>query len=180
MTRGPKRQRASLQAHNQKIVKLAWQGFKPKPWRKRCQRPICKCTQIRDHAGSNRGGSRGRTGPKWAWFTIPFYPRCMSINCLYLCRPPHPSIHQRAAETKEKHQEEAVGRREFSSCLGDGLGHALAAMVGPAWWSQGGVPVPRLEFVKSFVPSTFGDVISCHTLIYYELCLFICVATICL
>jgi hypothetical protein len=53
-------------------------------------------------------------------------------------------------------------------------------MVGPAWWRYGGVPEPRLEFVKSFVPSTFdGDVIiSCHTLIYYELCLFICVANI--
>jgi hypothetical protein len=43
------------------------------------------------------------------------------------------SIHQRATETKEKHRKEADGRRESSSCLGDGLGHALAAMVGPAW-----------------------------------------------
>jgi hypothetical protein len=93
----------------------------------------------------------------------------------------NPSIHQRAAETKEKHREEAVGCRESSNCLRDGLGHALAAMVGPAWWSHGGVPEPRLEFVKSFVPSRFSDVtISSHTLIYYELCLFICVATICL
>jgi hypothetical protein len=39
----------------------------------------------------------------------------------------------RAAETKEKHREEADDRRESSSCLGDGLGHALATMVGPAW-----------------------------------------------
>jgi hypothetical protein len=31
MTRGPKRQRASLQGLNQKTAKLAWQGFKPKP-----------------------------------------------------------------------------------------------------------------------------------------------------
>jgi hypothetical protein len=31
---------------------------------------------------------------------------------------------------KEKHREEADGRRKSSSCLGDGLGHALAAMVG--------------------------------------------------
>jgi hypothetical protein len=45
----------------------------------------------------------------------------------------HPSNHQRAVETKEKHQEEADGRRKSSSCLGDGLGHALATMVGPAW-----------------------------------------------
>jgi hypothetical protein len=45
----------------------------------------------------------------------------------------NPSIHQRAAETKEKHREEADGHHESSSCLGDGLGHILAAMVGPAW-----------------------------------------------
>jgi hypothetical protein len=45
---------------------------------------------------------------------------------------PFSSIHQRAAETKEKHREEADGRRKSSSCLRDGLGHALAAMVGPA------------------------------------------------
>jgi hypothetical protein len=44
-----------------------------------------------------------------------------------------PSIHQRAADTKEKHREEADGRRKSSSFLGDGLGHALAAMVGLAW-----------------------------------------------
>jgi hypothetical protein len=44
-----------------------------------------------------------------------------------------PSIHQRVADTKEKHREETDGRRKSSSCLKDGLGHALAAMVGPAW-----------------------------------------------
>jgi hypothetical protein len=45
----------------------------------------------------------------------------------------NPSNHQRADNTKEKHREEADGHRKSSSCLGDGLGHALAAMVGPAW-----------------------------------------------
>jgi hypothetical protein len=60
---------------------------------------------------------------------------------------------------KEKHREEADGRRKSSSCLRDGLVQALAAMVGSAWWIHGGVPEPRLEFVKSFVPSTFdGDI----------------------
>jgi hypothetical protein len=44
-----------------------------------------------------------------------------------------PSIHQRAADTKEKHREEADDRFKSSSCLGDGLGHALDTMVGPAW-----------------------------------------------
>jgi hypothetical protein len=155
--------------------------------------------QVHTNKGSREKQPRSKPGPNraemglgrlaWADLPIPlrarfashFCPRCLSINCRCLRRPPHPSFHQSAAETKEKHREEADGRRESSSCLGDGLGHALAAMVGPEWWSHGGVPEPWLEFVKSFVPSTFGDVIvSCYTLIYYELCLFICVATICL
>jgi hypothetical protein len=71
--------------------------------------------------------------PLRARFASPFCPRCLSIYCLFLRRPPHPSIHQRAVETKEKHREEADGCRESSSCLGDGLGHALATMVGPVW-----------------------------------------------
>jgi hypothetical protein len=74
-----------------------------------------------------------RPSPLQALFGAPFCPRCLSIYCLCLRQPPHPSIHQRVVETKEKHREEADGRRKSSSCLGDGLGHALAAMVGPAW-----------------------------------------------
>jgi hypothetical protein len=74
-----------------------------------------------------------RSNPLRARFDAPFCPRCLSIYCLCLRRAPHPSIHQRVAETNEKHREEADGRRKSSSCLGDGLGHALAAMVGPAW-----------------------------------------------
>jgi hypothetical protein len=60
-------------------------------------------------------------------------PRCLSIYCLCLRQPPHPSIHQKVAETKGKHREEGDSHRESSSCLGDGLSHALAAMVGPTW-----------------------------------------------
>jgi hypothetical protein len=96
--------------------------------------------QPRRKPGPNRA-ELGLGRPAWAnWrsplrarFASPFCPRCLSIYCLCLRRPLHPSIHQRAAEMKEKHQEEADGRRESSSCLGDGLGHALATMVGPAW-----------------------------------------------
>jgi hypothetical protein len=83
--------------------------------------------------GLGRSASADRPSPLRAQFGTPFCPRCLSIYCLYLRRSPHPSIHQRVAETKEKHREEADGRRESSSCLRDGLGHALAAMVGPAW-----------------------------------------------
>jgi hypothetical protein len=74
-----------------------------------------------------------RPSPLWARFDAPFCPKCLSIYCLCLRQPPHPSIHQRVPETKEKHQEEADDRCQSSSCLGDGLGHALATMVGPAW-----------------------------------------------
>jgi hypothetical protein len=53
----------------------------------------------------------------------------------------HPSIHQRATDTKEKHREEADDRRKSSSCLGDGLGpcpsrHGWPCVVKP-WWSSG-------------------------------------------
>jgi hypothetical protein len=92
----------------------------------------------------------------------------------------NPSSHQRAAETKEKHREEADGRRVLElprrwlrPCPSR---HGWPCVVKP-WWSSGAATRIR----QVVVPSTFGDVtISCHTLIYYELCLFICVATICL
>jgi hypothetical protein len=87
----------------------------------------------RAEMGLGRPAWADRPSPLWARFASPFCPRCLSINCLCLRRSPHPSIHQRAAETKEKHREEADGRRESSSRLGYGLGHALATMVGPAW-----------------------------------------------
>jgi hypothetical protein len=82
----------------------------------------------------HRGERRGITKPKRARAGRPrpaglscfgpgsrhLCPRCSSIYCLCLRWPPQPSIHQRAAETKEKHREEADGRRKSSSCLGDG------------------------------------------------------------
>jgi hypothetical protein len=91
--------------------------------------------QVHTNKGSRekRPAWADRPSPLRARFASPFCPRCLSINCLCLRRPPHPSIHQRATKTKEKHREEAGGRRESSSCLGDGLGHPLATMVGPAW-----------------------------------------------
>jgi hypothetical protein len=66
--------------------------------KERHQRPTCKCTQIRNHARSNRGGNRGRNGPGPASLgrpaqptpgpvRRPLCPRCSSIYCLFL-RPP--------------------------------------------------------------------------------------------
>jgi hypothetical protein len=195
MAQGPKHEAGKLQGPGQKRLKLARQGALSTPWIRRRQGPTCIREQVnnwprsigeRDGAEPGRNGS-GPVGPsRPAWpvsgpVCAPLWPRCSSIYCLCLRRLPYPSNHQRAADTKEKHREEADNRHKSSSCLGDGLGHVLATMVGPAWWSHCEVPESWLEFVKSFVPSTFdgGVIISCHTLIYYELCLFICVATIC-
>jgi hypothetical protein len=76
-------------------------------------------------SGRKPGRNRAEMGlglPAWtdppsplrAQFASPFCPRCLSIYCLCLRRPPHPSIHQRATDTKEKHPEEAAGRCESS------------------------------------------------------------------
>jgi hypothetical protein len=158
------------------MLKLARQGALSKSWRRQRQGPTCRREQVNNWLRSETGLNRAKTGLGWS--VVPSsvhdarWPRCSSINCLFLHWPPHPSIHQKAAGTKEKHREEADSRRKSSSCLGDDLGHALAAMVGPTWWSHGGVLEPQLEFVKSFVPSIFdGDVIiSCPTLIYIDEC----------
>jgi hypothetical protein len=111
--------KAHMQVHTNKVSREKQPGRKPAP--------------NRAELGLGRPAWADRPSPLRARFASHFCPRCLSIYCLFLRRPPHPSIHQRAAETKEKHREEADGRRESSSCLGDGLGHALAAMVGPAW-----------------------------------------------
>jgi hypothetical protein len=170
---GPKHEAGKLQGPGQKMLKLLRQGALSKQWRRWRQGPTCIREKVNNWSRSigERGGAeprRNRPGPvgpgRSAWpvsspVRAPLCPMCSSIYCLYLRRPPHPSIHQRVVETKEKHREEADGCRMSSSCLGDGLGHALATMVGPACWSHGGVREPRLKFVKSFVPWTFdGDI----------------------
>ena len=111
--------KAHMQVHSNKESREKQPGTKPGPNRaeKVVGRPV----------------RSDRPTPLRARFGLPFCPRCLSIYCLFLRRPPHPSNHQRATDTKEKHREEADGRRESASCLGDGLGHALAAMVGPVW-----------------------------------------------
>jgi hypothetical protein len=141
---GPKYEAGKLHGPRQKMLKLAWQRALSKPWRRRRQGPTC----IREQVNNWPRSIGERTGPNWAKmglgrsaqagrpslfscrFATPFCPKWLSIYCLCLHRPPHPFIHQRVAEMKEKHRDEADGRHKSSSCLGDGLGHALAAMVG--------------------------------------------------
>jgi hypothetical protein len=130
---GPKHEAGKLQGPRQKMLKHAQQGPLYKPWRRRRQGPTCIREQVNNwprSIGERDGAEPGRNGPGPAGLAYfgtgsrPLCPRCSSIYCIFLCWPPHPSIHQRATETKEKHREEADGRRKYSSCLGDGLGHA--------------------------------------------------------
>jgi hypothetical protein len=170
------------------MLKLTRQGALSKPWWRRRQGPTCIREQVdnwprsigeRDGAelGRNRPGPVGPGRPAWhvsGPVRAPLCPRCSSIYCLCLCLhwPPHPSIHQRAANTKEKHREEADDRHKSSSCLEDGLGHALATMVGPAWWSHGGVSEPMPWFHQGNCTFYIDE---CFTMSV----LFICVASIC-
>jgi hypothetical protein len=157
---GPTHEAVKLQGPGQEMLKLAQQGALSKLWRRRCQGPTCIREQVnnwprsigeRDRAEPGQNGPSPVSPGRPAWPVLgpvraPLWPRCLSIYCLCLRRSPHPSIHQRAADTKEKHREEADGRRKSSSCIGDGLGHTLATMVGPAWWIHGGVPKPMPWF----------------------------------
>jgi hypothetical protein len=142
-----KHEARKLQGPRQKMLKLVRRGALSKPWRRRRKGPTCireqvnnlpRCVEERIGVKPDRKGPRlvGPGRPAQLVFVPvhdPLCPRCLSIYCLCLRRPPHPSIHQRAAETKEKHREEADSHHKSSNCLGDGLGHALAAMVGHAW-----------------------------------------------
>jgi hypothetical protein len=135
MAQGLKHEAGKLQGPGQKILKLARQWALSKPWRRRRQGPTC----IREQGASQQltekhpGARRGRTGPRPvgpglpSWLVpgpvrAPLWPRCWSIYCLCHRRLPHQSIHQRVAGTKEKHREEADGRRKSLNCLGDSLG----------------------------------------------------------
>jgi hypothetical protein len=59
--------------------------------------------------GPNQAGM-GLGRPAWAdWpsplrarFASPFCPRCLSINCLCLRRPPHPSIRRNSAKSRRE------------------------------------------------------------------------------
>jgi hypothetical protein len=82
----------------------------------------------RAEMGLGRPAWADRPSPLRARFASPFCPRCLSIYCLCLRQPPHPSIHQRAADTKEKHPEEVAGRRESSKSSRRWPRPTLAAM----------------------------------------------------
>jgi hypothetical protein len=120
IAQGPKHEVVKLQGPEQKMLKLAQQGALSKPWRRQHQEATCIREQVNNWPRSIRerdGAKPGRNGPgsvdpgRPAWPVLGpvrtlLWPRCSSIYCLCLRWPPHPSIHQRAADTKEKHRVE--------------------------------------------------------------------------
>jgi hypothetical protein len=111
---GPKHEARKLQGPRQKMLKLARQGALSKPWRRWRQGPTCIREQVNNwprSIGERDGAEPGRNGPgpvslsRLAWpvpgsVRAPLWPRCLFIYCLCLHRPPHPFIHQRAADMR--------------------------------------------------------------------------------
>jgi hypothetical protein len=111
---GPKHEAGKLQGPGKKMLKLARQKALSKPWRRRRQGPTCIREQVKNWPRSI--GERGGAEPGWngpgpvgpgrpAWPVLgpvraPLWPWCSFIYCPCLRRPPHPSIHQRAANTR--------------------------------------------------------------------------------
>jgi hypothetical protein len=84
-----------------------------------------------------QGANQGRKGPRPAGptrFRASSRPFALGARLFIASadRHIHPFI-RGLPRRRRSTREEADGRRESSSFLGDGLGHALAAMVGPAW-----------------------------------------------
>jgi hypothetical protein len=90
----------------------------------------------RDELGLGRQAWADRPSLIRARFASPYCPRCLSINCLYLRRPPHPSFHQRAAETNRRPPRVLeLPRRWLRPCPSR---HGWPCLVKP-WWSSGAV-----------------------------------------
>jgi hypothetical protein len=155
------------------MLELRRQVSLSKLWQRQRQGHTCRRLQVNNWmkcvekwTGLNRAQAGWPSPFSW-WFGLPLYIYASwLINSSYPEGPPHPFT--RELPTWRRSTRGTNGRRKSLSCLGDGLGHALATMVGLAWWSHGGVLKPCLEFIKAFVHSTFdGDIIiSC---LYFEL-----------
>jgi hypothetical protein len=72
--------KAHMQVHTNKGSREKQPGRKPGP--------------NRAELSLGRPAWADRPSPLRARFASPFCPRCLSINCLCLRRPPHPSIHR--------------------------------------------------------------------------------------
>jgi hypothetical protein len=80
--------KAHMQVHTNKGSREKQLGRKPGP--------------NQAEMGLGRPAWADRPSPLRARFTSPFCPRCLSINCLCLRRPPHPSIHRNSAKPRRE------------------------------------------------------------------------------
>jgi hypothetical protein len=78
--------KAHMQVHRNKGSHEKQPGRKPGP--------------NRAEMGLGRPAWADRPSPLQARFASPFCPRCLSINCLCLRRPPHPSIRRNSAKPR--------------------------------------------------------------------------------
>jgi hypothetical protein len=87
-----------------------------------------KFKEAREAMCRKAGPNQAENGLDWSAEPIlgsiraPLFPRCSSINCLCLRRPPYPSIHHHSAKPRSKHRRETTAAASLRSCLGDGLG----------------------------------------------------------
>jgi hypothetical protein len=141
MAQGPKHEAVKLRGLKQKMLKLRWQVSLSKSQRKRRQGPTCRSAKIQENTRSIGERVGAKTGLGWPAHPIPspirrpLWPRPSSVHLKLLPRRAVTSIYQRCQIDGDM-SKEANNHHKSSSCIGDGLGHALTAMVGPAWWSH--------------------------------------------
>jgi hypothetical protein len=83
--------KAHMQVHSNRELREKQPGKKPGP--------------NRAEMGLGRPAWADRPSPLWARFASPFCPRCLSINCLCLRRPPHPSIHRNSTKPRRERRQ---------------------------------------------------------------------------
>jgi hypothetical protein len=147
INQGPRCEGTKIRGPKQKMRKLARQGALSKKVEKTTSRVHMQKGASQQLTEKRRGAYRGRNGSGPVGLGQPTWPisgpvhdaiwhRCFSINCLCLRRPPHPSIHQRVAKTKEKDQEAHDGHRESSRLSRRWPRPTLAAMAALHDWSM--------------------------------------------
>jgi hypothetical protein len=189
-----------LQEPELKMLNLARQGALSKPWRRQHQGPTCIREQVNNWQRSvstiDKEAFGSKTGPNWAWAGR---PRTANLACfgsgsrrpltyvlLYLLPLPPPAATSIQSSESHRDEGEAPGgsrrppqvlelpRRWPRTCPSR---HGWPCVVKP-WWSSGAATWIR-QVVCTFNIQWWYISIFVFTLIYYELFLFICVATIC-
>jgi hypothetical protein len=194
---GPKHEAVKLQGPRQKMLKLARQGALSKPWRRRRQGPTCIREQVNNWPRSVRErieAEPGRKGPRPGGPACPAQPVFVPVRdplltymLLYILPLPPPAVTCIHSSESRRDEGEAPGgsrrppqvlrllRRWPRPCPSR---HGWPCVVKP-WWSSGASTWIRQVVCTVNIQWWYKSILV-FTLIYYELCLFICIATTCL